>query len=99
MTFSIFSYKLTRARLTRQVTYTERVTMTASTTQAVATAIAHPLITALLRLAQDPTVRQVARDADVIAAWRDAYGPVKKAIRVTSDAFKQIGGANGLAAA
>jgi hypothetical protein len=51
--------------------------MTASNTQAVATAIA--VFTGLLRLAQNP---------DVIPAWRDAYGPVKKAIRVTSDALK-----------
>jgi hypothetical protein len=73
--------------------------MTASNTQAVATAIAIPVITGLLRLAQDPTVRLVAQDPDVIAAWRDAYGPVKKAIRVTSDALKHLGEANRLAPA
>jgi hypothetical protein len=73
--------------------------MTASNTQALVTAIAVPVITVLLRLAQDPTVRMVAQNPDVIAAWRDAYGPVKTAIRVTSDALKQIGEANRLAAA
>lgn len=73
--------------------------MTASNTQAVATAIAHPVIRGLLHLAQDPTVRLVAKDPDFIAALRDAYGPVKKVFRVGWDAFKRIGEANRLAAA
>ncbi|HEV2069717.1 MAG TPA: hypothetical protein VGR26_07990 [Acidimicrobiales bacterium] len=72
--------------------------MTASNSQAVASAIGL-VITGVLRLAQDPTVRLVAQNQDVIAAWRDAYGPVKHAIRVTTDALKQIDEANRLGAA
>lgn len=72
--------------------------MTASNSQAVASAIGL-VITGVLRLAQDPTVRLVAQNSEVIAAWRDAYGPVKHAIRVTTAVWKQIGEANRLATA
>jgi hypothetical protein len=77
----------------------KRTTMTASNTHALATAIALPVLRVVLLVARDPTARLVAQESDVVDAWRDAYGPLKKAFRVTFESWKRNGGANAPATA
>ena len=70
--------------------------MNKSTKQALLTTVALPALTHLVMAAtQHPTVRAVARDSEVTDAWREVYGPLTKAVRVTFRSWTQNSGANG----